>query len=81
MPGTSTCWRLTGWKAVLKKPYLLNTKLNTSQQGDLVAKADSGTLGCIRSVASRWRKVTLPFLLSTGKATSGLPSPVLGSPL
>lgn len=37
--------------------------------------------GLLRSIASRLREVMLPFILSTGKTSSGKASPVLRSPL
>ena len=41
---------------------LEDDKLTVSQPCALVAKKDSGVLGCIRrSVASRWREVLLPL--------------------
>jgi len=56
---------------------LVDDTLTMSQQCALIAKKASGILGCIKkSVATRPREVLLPL-----SASSGVLSPVLGSPL
>lgn len=57
---------------------LVDTKFTMRQQYALVEKKAYGILGCIRSVASRFREVILPLCLALVRSYLG---PVLGSPV
>ncbi|KAK4830641.1 hypothetical protein QYF61_012484 [Mycteria americana] len=66
--GPNTLWWLIGWKTAQQR-RTSGSKLTMSQQCALAAKKANSLLGCIRQSINS----------STGKATSGVLCPVLGS--
>lgn len=53
---------------------LLDKLKNVSQQGVLVARKASHTLGCVSKVMSRLREIILPSLWHLGDHTGAVPS-------